>query len=140
VSIKKSMEDLLSELISEVKNLKATSTEMAGHLKGGITNDVLAVGIYAFDQDKRIFLDFPTPYGCVQVTNHHGGALVVAASTPQDLPPTTGRGFYKVDGFKAAIIDLHGRALTLYTTGAPGDRVSLQVFTRPWPPGSVGGA
>jgi hypothetical protein len=127
------MEQLLGELLVEVRSLKATSTELAAHVRSGIVNNVLEVRLATFPASGIITRSYPTPYGSVQVTNHSdANPIIVSADPAQATAPAGGGGTSRVDAGTSRLVDLHGRALTLY--GTDGDNVSFQVFTRAWPP------
>jgi len=132
MSSKQMLDTLVAELLEELRHNNATQTQLLGHLRSGIANDLLLVDLASFDAQGIITRDFPAPYGSVQVTNHSAAtSVVVSADTPQGSAPT-GRGANQIEPKASAVVDLHGKALTLY--GTAGERVSLQVFTRPWPP------
>ncbi len=128
---------LVTELLEELRHERTARTEMMAHVKGLITNDLLLVVLDTFDATGIISHDFPTPYGCVHVSNHGTAAVIVSADAPQQGAPR-GRGSARVDVGKGATLDLHGRALTLY--GIAGEQVTIQVFSRTWPPFDSGGA
>lgn len=135
MSIKASMEELLGAILEELHNRHATDTELLGHLRGLIVNDVLLVATRTFDTNGIVSEDFPTPYGSVQVTNHSPATTVVVSADPPQSSPPGGAGTNKVPPWGSTTLGLHGRALTLY--GTAGEQVSLQVSTRVWPPLAV---
>jgi hypothetical protein len=129
---KRNLDLVLSELVEEIRHQSATHTELVGHVRGLIANDVLLVATYVFPSSGILAYDFPAPYGCVQVSNDVGNdGVTVTADTPEASAPS-GRGAYWVPDGQAATIVLHGKALTFY--GTAGDRISFQVLTRVMPP------
>lgn len=133
MSLKASMEQLLGEILRELRSQRATSTELAGQLRGLIANDLLLVEAATFDSTGIISRDFPANYGTVEVTNESAANVVTVSADPPQASAPQGRGAYRVGAGKSRVIGLHGRALTLY--GTANDKVSFQVFTRTWPPG-----
>lgn len=136
MSIKRSMETLLSEILAELRHQHGTSTQLAGHLRGLMANDLLSSDLATFDSQGQIQRNWPSPFGSVAVHNHGTSPVFVSADPPQDVAPR-GRGAALVPAGGFDLLDLHGTAVTLY--GTPGDQVTLQAFTRAWPPAGGGG-
>jgi hypothetical protein len=131
-TIRQAEKTLLEDMLEELRQQKRTSTEMVSHLRGLAVNAVLAIEIAEFDAAGIITRSWNVPFGCVAVANHGTGEVTVASGGPQDTPPTQGTGLALVPKDISRVINLAGMTLTLY--GTPGERVSLQVFTRTWPP------
>ena len=133
---RRNLDTVLAELAEELRHERATMTEVVGHLRSQTANDLLLVNTAIFPTIGYVDHAFGSPYGSVQVSNHSSaGTVVVSADPPQSGAPN-GRGAYRVGPGCSAVINLHGRALTLY--GTAGERVSYQVFTRAWPPFATG--
>jgi len=118
----------LAELIYHAR----THTESVAKLAGRIVNDVLLCELLTLDANGQATREFGVAYGSVAVANFGDTDLTVAQSGLQGSAPGGGAGLALVGSLMGQVINLSGRALSLY--GTAGARVMLQVFTKPQPP------
>lgn len=123
---------LATELLDAIRKLDATSTELIGQLRGGMTNSVLQAGLYALNTDGIWSGGFRVPMGSVYVANHGSGDLTVSGSAPGNGAPQQGISLSRIPAGCYAVINLASANLTVY--GNPGEYVSLQVFAKSQPP------
>lgn len=129
-------ETLAEQMLSEMRMLRETNTQLAAHLRGQLVNDVLGVEIATFNAEGIITRDYRVAIGSLTVANHTANNVTVA-SGPAAGPaaPGTGKGLQLVRPAIQRTINLGAsHSVTLY--GLAGGTVSLEVFTRPQPPSS----
>lgn len=124
--------DAVVDLAVLVARLEAGMSSWTAQLRGMTVNDVLDCEMVTLDATGIFSRDWTVPFAAVAVANTSGNLLTVTSDPPQAAPPSGGAGSHPVGPGAGAVINLTGRALTIY--GAAGNVVGLQVFTRPQAP------
>lgn len=117
-----------TEILEELRYVRAHLTEAAERTGTGVVNHVLQVGTGIFDADGRVTLDFGVPIGSIEV-NAIDGDVTVAAGGPISgtTAPASGTGVYIVEENTMRRVNIGARQVTLYGTAT--ERVSYQAFT-----------
>lgn len=118
---------LVAEMLGELRLMRLTMTEEAAKIRGQILNDVLEVGTFLLDAEGQLTRAYNTPIGSVAVVNLSDADVTVTSSPPTSSAPPIGRGIQVIPAGAWFSVPIAARHFTLY--GAPGGRVSIQVFT-----------
>ncbi|MCU1449340.1 MAG: hypothetical protein JWP02_1510 [Acidimicrobiales bacterium] len=113
------------------KGVQERLSELVTHLRGMAVNDILADETAVIGVDGRWTKDFTVPYAALAIFNFATSPIVVASGPPQTAAPS-GPGSRTVAAGGGAVINLTGRALTIY--GPAGAQVSVEALARPQPP------
>lgn len=116
-------------MLTELRQLRQTSTELAARERGGVVNGVLDVRVWAFDTSGLLALGYQVAIGSLVVANLSTTAEVTVQAGTQsgDSAPTSGRGIQVVPASSWLAVPIGSHACTLY--GTAGQRIGLQVFT-----------
>jgi hypothetical protein len=120
-------------MLGTIASLEGRFTQLVSTLRGAVVNDVLYSGQVVLDANGVATIDFETPCGSISVGNHSNAVIVVADGGTQANAPSNGPGVFTVGASAGETINHATREFTIY--GTPGAVVTVQVFTRPQPPG-----
>ena len=128
VERKMSPNDLLNAMLSELRVMNQTSTQIAAKLKGGIVNHVLEVSTFKIPSVGYKVCEYNTAIGSVVVANLGDNTVTVQSGTQSgEAAPTIGIGVQVLPGRTWLAIPIGANSVTIW--GTAGDSISFQAFT-----------
>lgn len=128
-------QQLLAELLHEIRYVRAHSSRTAELLATGVKNHVLQMGTIIVPQTGMVDFAFSAVIGSVKIRNLSSiDSLTVAGGPPSTAP--TGVGAWEIPPGCVDTVDVFSRQITVY--GTWGDRFSYTVYTIPSGPTAPG--
>lgn len=119
---------LLAEMLAELRALRATQTDLAAQVRGGILNSVLLSELITIDATGEATRSFNVAAGSIVCVNLSLTTdITLTSSGPQATAPIAGPGVQLISAGTFLTMPLGSRQFTVY--GTPGDKVNVQVFT-----------
>jgi hypothetical protein len=120
------------DFLGGLAEAQSSITQVVASLRGLEVNDVLTAELATFDAQGLIVRDWPVSMGSIAITNLGTATITAHAGTPSEAP-ASGVGIAQFPVGWAQVVNVTGTTLTVY--GRPGEKINLQVFTKPQPPG-----
>jgi hypothetical protein len=132
------MSELTQEVLTELRAIAATSTEIQARLAGNVINDILEAGTALIGADGTWFTDWRVSAGALWIYNLGTHTMTLVAGSPSAAgAPTTGKGVFSAPAGKQFTVPFLARAMTVY--GTAGDQFNYAVFTAPARPATGAG-
>lgn len=126
MSEKTATQQLVQELLEEMRYVRAHTSRTAELLATGVKNNVLQVETVTFPASGMIDRSWQAVCGAVAVRNLSTSALVIVAGGPPSVAPS-GVGSWTVPVGKLDVVNVNSRIVTFYGTG--GEKICFQAFT-----------
>jgi hypothetical protein len=119
-------QQLNTELLEELRYVRAHTSRTAEILATGVKNNVLEVGTRVIPASGMIQLAWAATCGSIAVRNLSAAHPVVVAAGPASITPT-GIGSWTVPAGEKDVVNTNSRVLTLY--GTAGESLCYQAWT-----------